>query len=182
MGRTKQLLPWRDGAGETTLIAAAFDCLAGHCDRMIVVVGHDGRSIVDALGKRAFETVQSDADAPMFESIRAGLSAAVRQDGVKVVFLHPADHPKVEAATMQLLIEAQRTNPQAAIMPEYDGKGGHPVLIPINLAEAIEAYDGEGGLRAFWEMHPDTAIRVAVDDAWVVADVDTPEAYERFRA
>ena len=76
MGGTKQLVTWKAADGSKPLVAAAYDAIRPICDEMVVVLGHEAESVAEALGDRAFHSVVSDPDEPMFESIRAGLRAA----------------------------------------------------------------------------------------------------------
>jgi CTP:molybdopterin cytidylyltransferase MocA len=63
-------------------------------------------------------------------------------------------------------------------MPQYRGKGGHPVLIPPGVAKLICDYEGGGGLRQFWLDRPHLCQRLPVDDPGVVFDVDTQADYD----
>jgi molybdenum cofactor cytidylyltransferase len=174
MGGTKQLLPWPPD-GSTPLVAAAFDAIVGVCTRMIVVVGHEADAVRSALAPRSFVDVQSDPDADMIESVRAGLRAAA--DDTVPVLLHPGDHPEVAPATLETILAAHRREPECVIMPEHEGRGGHPVLIPFVHIPAILTDDGPGGLREHWRRHPDLCRRVPVDDAGVIHAVNRPEDY-----
>ena len=171
MGRTKQLITWQG----KPLVAAAFDAVCGVCDSMVVVFGHEAQAVQHALGERSFHVVTGDADASMFESVRAGLTAAQRIGSAADVLLHPADHPEVRVATLSVLIDTGAHYPDRAIIPEHDRRGGHPALIPTSLVTRLVAWSGEGGLRRYWQDHADQCIRVPVDDPSVVYDIDTPE-------
>ena len=177
MGRTKQLMPWPTAQGDKPLVAAAFDAVADLCDQMVVVLGHAAQAVAKALGHRRFHSAQSSADAEMFESIRAGLAKAQRIDASAEVLLQPADHPEVQPATVQALIEARADHPRCAVMPVYNDKGGHPVLIPAEVIDRLLTASGKGGLRQYWRGHPDQCLRLAVDDPGVVRDLDTLDQY-----
>ncbi len=113
----------------------------------------------------------------MFASVRRGLLAARDLDSRIDVLLHPADHPAVESATVRALFEESLRRPGRAILPEYEGRGGHPVLIPASLHSKILADSGDDGLRGFWKRHAEARHRLPVRDAAVAMDVDTPEQY-----
>jgi hypothetical protein len=66
--------------------------------------------------------------------------------------------------------------------PCFDGRLGHPPLVSADLAPAILAWSGEGGLRAFWGQGGMTAREVHVADEAILLDVDTDEAYRRLLA
>lgn len=174
MGRTKQLLSWRSAGGDMPLTAAAYDAIHPICDAMVVVVGHEADAVVAALGERRFHRVDSDADAPMFESMRAGLAAAAAIDPSAVVVLQPGDHPKVAPDTLVELTNQALLHPLRAIIPTYGGRGGHPVLIPPCVAAVLVHADAPAGLGEFWRTHANLCIRIEVNDPTIVRDVDTP--------
>ena len=177
MGRLKQLLPW----GETTIVAAAFDALAGHCGAgMVLVAGEDADAVEGALSGRAFQLVRGDSDVEQIESARLGLQRALELPRVERVFLHPADHPVIPEPVLDALLV--RAEAETALIPTCRGRGGHPVLIPAGVAASIVSWprgkEG-GGLRAYWESHPHLVQRVEFPDApGLIMDLDTPEDYE----
>ena len=172
MQGAKQFEPWPTAEGTKPLVAASFDAVQGVCDEMIVVLGHRANEVATLLASRSFHPVISDADAPMFESIRSGLRAACSLDSRASVLLHPGDHPEVSAATLSSLLENSREYRQRAVIPEYCGQGGHPALIPSPLIELVLGTDCPHGLRQFWMDNPDHCQRIPVDDPSVIRDVD----------
>lgn len=178
MGTLKQLLPWNDS---TTIVASAFDGLATHCGGgMIVVVdASSSERVAQALEDRVFQSVASDSDAEMFASIKLGLRCAAESPGMTHVLLHPADNPIVDAAVVCELL----TQPNAPVLiPTHQCKGGHPVLIRADVLPLINDWQGTGGLRAFWEAHPELVRRIEFADAPnLLLDLDTPEDLERAR-
>ena len=179
MGRPKQLMPWpsSDSGRQRTVVAASFDAIAGLCDRMIVVVGDHADDVAQSLSPRQCTMVHSSSKAEMIESIRTGLNAAADLPDWTAILLHPADVPGVALQTVRQIVDLAQTQPDVAIMPEFDGSGGHPVLIPRGLVQPILAYHGPGGLRAFWEAHPAVRLRLPVTDPGCLRDLDTPEDY-----
>lgn len=179
MGRTKQLLPWLDPRGRRPLVAAAFDSIAPACAAMVVVLGHDPAQVRAALGDRTFHFVKSDPDAEMFASVRAGISRAQQLDPHASILLQLGDHPEVGRQTLETLRHHQARAPRRALIPVFRSRGGHPVLIPPPVIASIVTFSDEGGLRRFWNLHPDSCLRIDVDDPTVVLDVDTPAQYAR---
>jgi molybdenum cofactor cytidylyltransferase len=174
MGGTKQLKPWPAADGEKPLIAAAYDAIRPVCDDMIVVLGHDSDAVAAALGARPFHRTESDPLAPMFESIRAGLRLALRIDAAAAIVLQPGDHPEVAASTLNILANCSLARPTQTIIPEFAGRGGHPIIIPPHIAALLAKTECPAGLGQFWLDHPDVCRRVPIDDAKVVRDIDTP--------
>lgn len=173
LGGRKQFHPWPTADGEKPLVAAAFDAVAPVCDAMVVVLGHLADEVTVALGEREFHTVQSDPDAPMFDSIRAGIQAALQEDPEATVLLQPGDHPEVRPATLEQLLTLSGKHPNRAIIPEYQGRGGHPALIPAEIAQRLLTTDCPQGLGQYWSDHADLCLRASVEDGSVVRDIDT---------
>src|SRR6478752_3012451 len=73
MGGKKQITAWPSADGMKPLVACAYDAVRPICDEMVVVLGHIADSVVEVLADRAFHRTDCDPDAPMYESIRAGL-------------------------------------------------------------------------------------------------------------
>ncbi|MBC8310273.1 MAG: nucleotidyltransferase family protein [Planctomycetes bacterium] len=170
MGQTKQLLPWGDG----TVIEASFDAIAPFCDSMVVVLGADKEKIIETLGARRFSVVESDPDAQQLESIKLGL-----EESIGDVLLHAADHPVVPEIVVKSIIS---TDCDRAIIPTSGGKGGHPVFIPQKIVDHIQRWDGDGGLRQFWEERPELATRLPIENAKeMLIDLDTPEDYAKHK-
>ncbi|QEG37250.1 nucleotidyltransferase family protein [Bythopirellula goksoeyrii] len=173
MGGRKQLHLVTTASGEKPLVAAAFDSVAAVCRKMIIVVGHRAEEVTAVLGDREFQPVLADADAPMFHSLQVGLHAAQNIDGKASVLLQLGDHPHVSPATLMLLLAIATEQPTKAVMPEYQGQGGHPVLLPAPLIRELLAAECPDGLRGFWNQYPERCLRVTVEDAAVVQDIDT---------
>lgn len=179
MGGNKQFHPVQTLTGEKPLVAAAFDTIASVCDAMFVVLGHRSEEAATALGDREFEIVTVDPDAPMFNSICAGLSAALtpsrtatRSGNQHSVLLQLGDHPAIEESTLEKLFAMAAENPNKAVMPTYEDHGGHPVLITQAIAEKILITPCPDGLRQFWLDHAELCVRFEVDDPGVTRDID----------
>jgi molybdenum cofactor cytidylyltransferase len=175
MGRTKQLVSWPTSAGDVPLIVAAYEAIQPNCNDMVVVLGSEAEEVAAALGNRQFTRITGNSEAPMFESIRIGICAALKIDPTATIVLQPGDHPDVAPSTLKILADWSRQRPGQAIIPEYRGRGGHPVLIPPAIAAMLIDADCPTGLGEFWTTHPELCWRVPVDDAGVLRDIDTLE-------
>lgn len=178
LGGTKQLIQLQTPEGVKPLIAAAFDAIRPACREMVVVLGHEAVAIQQALKPRMFTPVLSDPDAEMLASIVAGLRRVQSIDTTAGVLLQPGDHPAVEPDTLELLHSASKTHPDRAIIPDCDGVGGHPTLMPARVIhEAIDfaASGAPGGLRMLWKRHPELCHRLPVADTSILRNLNRPE-------
>ena len=147
MGRTKQLVNWPTADGPKPLVAAAYDAIRAICDEMVVVVGHEADAVAAALGDRPFHRCSSDPDAPMFESIRAGLrSCPVDRFRRRRWCCNRAIIRKLQPNTLTALTDWSLKRPVQAVIPRIRGRGGHPVLIPPPLSMILLAADCPTGL------------------------------------
>ena len=174
MNGAKQFHPWPTAEGEKPLVAAAFDAISPACAQMVVVLGHRAEEVQAVLEPREFSSCESDPDAPMFASVQAGITKALELHSDAPILLHPADHPEVKPATLRTTLELTRRYPELVLIPNYQGRGGHPTLIPNAIARVLLTSDCPDGLGKYWAQHPEHCMRFQIEDASVVRDVDTP--------
>ncbi len=106
----------------------------------------------------------------MASSVALGFAAIEAYDA-DAAWLWPVDHPKVEVETLLRLIAA--IDKHEVAQPLFGGRGGHPPLIKRRVWPKLAACaDVEGGARAI--LAASDVVRVEVEDAGVVRDVDTP--------
>ena len=185
MGRLKQLLPWPNAQdpGALPMVAAAFDAIAPVCDQIVVVTDTRAAEVLEALAPRSFHEARGDGKNEMMGSVLAGLAVALQLGETADMLLQLADHPHVQAATLQLMLELRQQHPNKVIIPEFGGRGGHPVLIPPEIVCEIRDKDSPanfpGGMRALWLSRPDDCLRFEANDVWVTRDFDTPADFDK---
>lgn len=113
----------------------------------------------------------------MFASVVAGVKSL--DLSTKGFFLMPADIPLVKGSTLDLLTEVYQTSGQGVVYPCYQGRRGHPPLIPTSYVNNILAWDRPGGMKTFLANYRNQAIDVVVDDPGIHMDMDTPEQYRQ---
>ena len=171
----KKLLALVDG--EPLLDRTIAALLDGGVDQIIVVVApdaddltHDVNAFTDA---RVWPVVNPDPSRGMFSSLQAGMAEA---EGDALLVL-PADMPFVQAATVRLLLDAFAKK-SAIVSPRYDGKRGHPVILPPALRDEIRAADPLLTLHDILKRHPAERVDIDVQDRGAVRDVDRKEDLE----
>lgn len=151
--------------------------LDGGVERAVVVLGPGEKEVRDkvpALGEtRVQVALNRDPSRGMISSIQAGLRES---NGDPIVVL-PGDMPYVTAATVALLLDAHRSR-EAIISPRFDGKRGHPVVIPGRLRDEILEADTRATLHEVLKRHASERVDIDVYDRGVLRDVDTPEDLE----
>jgi CTP:molybdopterin cytidylyltransferase MocA len=174
MGAFKPLLPFGD---QTVIESCISNLRAADVKDIIVVVGHRAEDIREKL--KALEVkfaLNSDPDSEMSASIARGVEEVDTASQALVVAL--VDHPAVPPETIKVLVDEWRLGARL-VQPEYEGRGGHPVLIDLAYRNELMALDPESGLRALFAAHRDEVRRVPVDSPYVARDMDTWEDYQR---
>jgi len=90
------------------------------------------------------------------------------------------DRPPASAATLQTLLTAFESALSAgkwAVVPEYGGKHGHPVLVGREMIEAFLRAPATSTARDIEHQNQDHIQYIPVDDRFVVSNVDTPQEY-----
>lgn len=172
MGAFKPLLPF----GPQTVIQSSVASLrAGGVTEIIVVVGHRGEEIRAELKTTGVSfVVNPDADTPMATSIALGVSQV--RDEFGAVLIQPADHPAITAPIIKLILQEWERG-ATLVQPEYEGRGGHPVLIDRKYFDELLHLESDRGLRGLFEKHRPEVRRLPVDSPFIARDMDTWEDY-----
>ena len=177
-GMAKALLPLASGM---TLLEAVVTCArAAGVSRCMVVVGPPHDDVTTAEAARLGVPVMRNP-APhrgMASSVALGFEHLLaRHPDAVVGLLWPVDHAAVQPGTVSTLLRA--CAPERAVIPTYQGHGGHPAgfgraLWPAMAACADAPEGARSVLRLLAQDAPDRVLRIEVEDRGVVADIDTP--------
>ena len=165
-----------------TFAAAAVEALrASGVDGVTVVAGAHPEAVSAAVeGLPNVRVVVHDGwAAGQLSSLRAGL-AAVDGPDVESLLVALVDCPLVQPATVRLLIETWRRTRAPIVRPAIGARHGHPVIFDRVTFDDLRAAPLEVGAKAVITRWRDAIENVAVDDAGVLADIDTPADYEAF--
>lgn len=174
MRQLKPLLPLGD-ATITDFAASTFHSL--HVD-VFLVVGYRKEEVVPGIKTHGITIVYNpDFEEGMFTSIQAGIRRLQYEH--QAFFILPVDIPLVTRTTIKQMINAGVDNPGCVIYPTFEGKRGHPPLIPSVLIPEILSWQQEGGLKTFLQSYEKNAMDVPVNDSFILFDVDTPEDYKK---
>ena len=171
MGAFKPLLPF----GKQTVIEATIDYLRkGGVETIVVVLGHQAHKLKEHLKHLPVRfALNPDPDSEMTASILAGIEK-IRGSGATLVAL--ADHPAVPPTVVSTLISEWNQGGKLLI-PTFQNRGGHPVLIDLRYRTELETLDPAHGLKALFEAHRGDVKRVPVDSPFIARDMDTWDDY-----
>jgi molybdenum cofactor cytidylyltransferase len=184
MGRDKALLPWppRSSAGSQagTFLSAAIQLLQPYTQLVIVVAGKNADSIAPVVyAHGAFLAVNRAPERGQFSSLQVGLQEVLNH-GRDAAIVALVDRPPAQSRTVDLLcltfaeaIEQERW----AVIPEYGGKHGHPILVGREMIETFLKAPPTASARDVEHSVQPRMVYLPVDDPRVVSNVDTPEDY-----
>ena len=175
MGQLKALLPWR---GRTLLEHQTAALLEGGAERVVVVLGHRADELRPLLEEEegVTWTLNPDYRQGKTTSIKAGLSA-LDPKSVEDILLLNVDQPR-SAGDVAHILSIHRARGYAVTVPEYRGKGGHPVVLSASLLGELREIDEETqGIKAVVRRRPESVNRIPLDNPEILLDLNTPEQY-----
>lgn len=174
MGAFKQLLP----LGDQTLIERVVDQLCRRLKRVVVVVGHRADEVAGVLAGRPVHCVYNpDYQLGMSTSVQCGIRGA-GPAGAYLICL--GDQPRL-AALLEPLLSAAAQSSKGIIIPIYQGKRGHPLLIRSTYVEEIMSLPPDQGLNSVIRAHRRDTLEVPVEESGALEDLDTPADYQQAR-
>lgn len=176
MGLAKLLLDW---GGQPVIRRAVEQVRAGGVKDLIVVLGHEGEAIREALKGLPVRFVQNpEPEAGQASSIACGISAL--GPGVEAAIIALGDQPALPPDVVPRLLETFKQTRKSVVAPLYQGVQGNPVLFAASVFPELRSLTGDRGGRAVVEKEPGRVATVLFD-LTVPPDLDTLEEYERLR-
>lgn len=176
MGSPKALLPHQ---GQTFIERICTAFLTAGVDELIVVLGARAEEIARVVPVHSALrcVVNSRYSQGQLSSLMVGIGALSPESEAAVVNL--VDHPLVSSATIKAVIESFRRAPVPIVIASYNGQRGHPVLFSSQVYGEILAAPLDQGAKVVVRKDPARVREIALDDPGILADIDTPEEYQR---
>lgn len=175
LGRDKATLPW----GDRTLVRYVIDQFAAGrvLRRLVMANAYNQRSMRLSLPADVEIVVNPNPVADMISSVRLGIAAMEQTPGP--LCIHPVDVFAVSADLVGHLHDAWRKDPMKIHLPEVNGRGAHPILMPRRFVPAIRALQLGRGLNELLFMYRADVVRHVWPDEQLLADLDMPDDYAR---
>ena len=178
MGQPKMLLSW----GDTTVLGRVIEILQAAGIKDILVITGGVREQVEALvaqyGSRTTFN-ESYTSGEMLSSIQRGLEAQKPQAQATLICL--GDQPQVQEGTVLRILQAWEQTGASLLVPSYDMRRGHPWLAARELWDEMLAMHPPETPRDFLNRHAREIRYIEVDNPSVLADLDTPQDYLKYK-
>lgn len=174
-----RLTPYADPPGFAAVVPASGKSTRFGSDKRQALV--DGvpmlertRRVLTDAGAAAVLVVDDNPnpDLGMFSTIRLGLERTLAT-GTPVILVHPADMPFVRPDTVRR-VAAACAGSGLAVCPRYQGKRGHPLAFPRQVAEQLLNVDPSTPLNEAFAAIGLVRDELDVDDPGIHRDVDVP--------
>lgn len=144
-------------------------------DRIVVISGFKADELERHLADMSVIFLRNEnyEITDMFESAKIGLGYL--SDKCERILFTPVDIPLFQADTARELIKSS----SEIVIPTYEGKDGHPILISSEAVKRLMGYSGEGGLKGAIEFSGYEIERIEFSDPGILHDADTPKDYEK---
>jgi len=184
MGTDKALLPWPPaGTGPSpssqTFLSAAIEALGPFTDMVIVVAGNNEEVLAPIVfANGAFLVRNPKPERGQFSSLQVGLHEVLNH-GRDAAIATLVDRPPASAATLQALCDEFPTAGSGtwAVIPEYAGQHGHPVLLAREMIEVFLKAPPTANARDLEQQYRPHISYISVDDPSVTRNVNTPQDY-----
>ncbi|MBI2677465.1 MAG: nucleotidyltransferase family protein [Candidatus Koribacter versatilis] len=177
MGQDKALLRWDGG----TFLSGAIEMLKAHVEFVIVVAGRNANALAPTVNSLAANLVQNHhPEHGQFSSLQVGLQEVLNR-GRDAAIVALVDRPPANTKTvahLKLAFLRVVEEDMWAVIPEHEGKHGHPIIAGRELMEACLRAPLHSNARDVEHAHQSKLVYVHVADANVIRNVDTPEQYQ----
>ncbi len=173
MGAFKPLLPF----GEMSVAERCVETLrAGGVAEIVVVVGHRAAELRARLRHLPVRfAVNEAAESAMGVSIARGVEQLSGE--TEAVLMALVDQPAIPPEAIRDLIAVRERSGARLVVPEWRGRGGHPVLVDLAFRAELLKLDAQGGLRSFFDAHRRDVVRAPVSSGYIARDMDTWDDY-----
>jgi molybdenum cofactor cytidylyltransferase len=182
MGTCKLLLPWD---GKTILTHLLDQWRSAGAAQIAPVIDPSNQPLRTALAHAGFSPSDWIENRSPQLGMFSSLQEASRWRGWLSTLTHwiisLGDQPHIETSTLRLLLEVARKNPTHICQPALNGESAHPIILPESNFREL-AQNDIPDLRTYIRTREALRLRVAVEDAGVSSDLDTPEDYARWKA
>ena len=180
MGAFKPLLPFPVGR-RTVIEACVVNLLEAGVEEVVVVAGHRAEELTSRVARLPVSVaLNREAESEMGASVARGVEQVSRESGAVLIAL--VDQPAIPPEVIRGVAEARERTKARLVVPVWQGRGGHPVLVDLAFREELLRLDPQRGLRSLFDARREEVLRLPVGSPYVARDMDTWEDYRALYA
>jgi len=179
MGKPKLLLPWGNTSILGHLVHQWLELRATQIALVLAAANSPVSPELDRLGFSKTDRIPNPApERGMFSSIQCAAQWAAWNPAVTHLAIALGDQPQVRMDTLRSLASFAAANPQQVCQPARNGRGKHPVILPLPLFRQLANSTAEN-LKQFLLGSGAPLARFDADDDGLDFDLDLPDDYEK---
>lgn len=169
--------------GDRMVLSMVVDAaLASNLDRIVLVLGYESDTIIEALDvalkhQKLQTVVNPDYKEGMSGSLKFGLNSVKDQYPSIMVIL--GDQPLIGVQTINRMIDAFRLSPKPICQAVNKGRQGHPVCFSKPVYQALLEITGDQGARQVIKNNADNIHYLEVPESTAFEDIDNCADLER---
>lgn len=155
------------------ILQRCIESLYEECNRIIIVSGYKNEKINKlAAGYSKVKVVfNEEFHKGMFSSVKRGIREVTKER----FLLTPGDYPLINKEVVKKILNQK----EDIVIPSFNKKGGHPILLNSKLIKEILEESDESNLKIY--LSRKKCLYLNIDDSGILLDVDTIEDYERVK-
>lgn len=175
MKTAKQFLPW----GTTSLLEHVIHIAKqSQLDKLYVVLGYEAVRIQQQADLSGIHVIHNEQwEKGLSTSLSKGVQSLSKNQSIKACLFLLADQPFITSFYLNAMIRAY--DPDTIIASDYDGRMGVPCLFPKRFFPELLELEGDRGAGKL--LHRLRANIRTPDATADLRDIDTPEAYQKYR-
>lgn len=175
MGSPKMLLPFN---GSTMMECVITNVAKSIVDKIVVVVGAERETLTQLAGKLNVEYCYNENfKEGMLSSVQCGFRYL--PSGCKGSLVFQGDQPLITFDTINAVINGYASSEKGIVIPVFDKKRGHPILIDMKYRNDIDKLSPDKGLRSLAYRFPADVLEVDTYEPGILRDFDTYEQYKK---
>lgn len=174
MGFPKMLLPFN---GSTMIENVIRNVKSSKVDNSMVVLGAGCQKLTELVsGLNVNYCCNNNYKEGMLSSVLCGIRNL--PSDFEAVLVFQGDQPLINPLTINTVIEAYRSSGKGIVIPVFEKKRGHPLLIDRKYRNETEKLEPGKGLRSLAYRFSDDVLEVETDDPGILRDFDTFDEYK----
>lgn len=175
MGFPKMLLPFN---GLTMIETVINNVTGSKIDNTIVVLGANRDLLMEKLSDYSITCCYNDSyKEGMLSSVKCGFRNLPAD--IEAVLVFQGDQPFISPELINNVIKAYSLSEKGIVIPVYNNRRGHPLMVGKKYRDEIEKLDSNLGLRSLAEKFSDDVLEINTEQSGILVDFDTYEDYEK---
>ena len=175
MGFPKMLLSFNE---QTMIERVISNVNESKVKNIMVVLGEENLKITEIIKNSPVRyCYNTDYKDGMLSSVKCGFKNIHANPDAILVF--QGDQPFITSASIDMVIEAWLSSERGLVIPVFNRRRGHPLLIARKYSGEIHKIDPSAGLNSLLRKYPEDILEVETSEPGILKDFDTYEDYLR---